>query len=104
MHYIKVIIAIGIILALGGCGGTVGKNFKISKVENIVTNTTTQMEIKNMFGKPFKTGIQNGQPIWIYEYNRYHLLANGASKDLVIIFGPNGVVQSHQFMSSEPTP
>ena len=53
MRYIKVMIAIGIILALGGCGGTVGKNFKISKVENIVNNTTTQMEIKNMFGKPF---------------------------------------------------
>ena len=104
MHYIKVIIAIGIILTLGGCGGTVGKNFKTSKVENIVNNTTTQMEIKNMFGKPFKTGIQNGQPIWIYEYNRYHLLANGASKDLVIVFDSNGVVQSHQFMSSEPTP
>ena len=53
MRYIKVIIAVGIILTLGGCGGTVGKNFKIFKVENIVNNTTTQMEIKNMFGKPF---------------------------------------------------
>ena len=104
MNYIGLIIIVGIILTLGGCGGTVGGNFKTSEVENIVNNTTTQMEIKNMFGKPFKTGIQNGQPIWIYEYNRYHLLANGASKDLVIIFGPNGVVQSHQFMSSEPTP
>ena len=48
MRYIKVIIAIGIILTLGGCGGTVGKNFKISAVENIVNNTTTQMEIKNI--------------------------------------------------------
>ena len=80
------------------------KNFDESKTKNIANGITTQAEIKIMFGKPFKTGIQNGQPVWVYEYNRYYLTDNDVSKDLIIIFGPNGVVQSHQFMTSEPTP
>ena len=104
MNYTVMIIVMILILALGGCGGTVGEKFNTSKVENIINGTTTQAEIKNIFGKPFKTGIQNGKPIWVYEYNRYNLLKNKISKDLIIVFGPSGVVQSHQFMSNEPSP
>ena len=98
------IIVMTSILAIGGCGGTVGKKFNTSKVENIINGTTTQKEIKNMFGKPFKTGIQNRKSVWVYEDNRYNLLRNETSKDLIIVFGPTGVVQSHQFMSNEPSP
>ena len=104
MRYTLMIIVMTSILAIGGCGGTVGKKFNTSKVENITNGTTTQKEIKNMFGKPFKTGIQNGKSIWLYEDNRYKLLGNETSKDLIIVFGPSGVVQSHQFMSNEPSP
>ena len=103
MRYIEPIIVIGIILILGGCGAA-GKNLNASKIEDIANGITTQLEIKKMFGKPFKTGTQNGQPIWVYEHHRYNLINNDASKDLIIVFGPNGVVQSHQLMSSEPTP
>ena len=104
MRYTVIIIVIILILAFGGCGGTVGKKFNTSKVENIINGTTTQTEIKNTFGKPFKTGIQNGKSIWLYEDNRYKLLGNETSKDLIIVFGPSGLVQSHQFMSNEPSP
>ena len=97
------IIFLGIVLVLGGCGN-VGGNFNGYKAENIANGITTQMEIKAMFGKPFKTGIQNGQLIWVDEHNRYHLINDNTSKDLIVIFGPNGVVQSHQYMTSEPTP
>ncbi len=104
MHYTVMIIVMTSIFVFGGCGGTVGKKFNTPAVENIINGTTTQKEIKNMFGKPFKTGIQNGKPIWVYEDNRYNLLGNETSKDLIIVFGPSGVVQSHQFMSNEPSP
>ena len=103
---IKCIILItflGTIWILSGCG-TVGKNFNESKTANIANGITTQAEIKIMFGKPFKTGIQNGQPVWIYEHNRYHLIDSNVSKDLVIVFGQNGIVESHQLMTSGPTP
>ena len=101
MSYIGLIILVGIILPQGGCS-TTGKSFNASKIESIVNETSTRADIKKMFGEPFKTGIQNGQPIWIYEDHHYSIISNDLSKDLIIIFGPNGVVQSHQFMSSKP--
>ncbi|MDP7557443.1 MAG: outer membrane protein assembly factor BamE [Nitrospinaceae bacterium] len=103
MRHIALMIFLGIILILGGCG-TAGKNFDESKISKIANGTTTRAELRKMFGEPFKTGIQNGQPVWVYEYNSYDPVNNDKSKDLIIIFGPNGVVQSHQFMSSEPAP
>ena len=101
MNYIGLIILVGTILLPGGCG-TAGKSFNASKIGSIVNGTTTQSDIKKIFGEPFKTGIQNGQPIWVYEDHHYSIISNDSSKDLIIIFGPNGVVQSHQFMSSKP--
>ena len=102
MKCIFLVTFLGTACILGGCG-TAGKNFYTSKINSITNGVTTQAEIKIMFGKPFKTGIQNGQPVWIYEHSRYNLINSGLSKDLIIVFGPHGVVQSHQFMTSEPT-
>ena len=102
MKCIFLVTFLGTACILGGCG-TAGKNFYASKINSITNGVTTQAEIKIMFGKPFKTGIQNGQPVWIYEHSRYNLINSGLSKDLIIVFGPHGVVQSHQFMTSEPT-
>ena len=101
MNYIGIVIAVGIVLISNGCG-TVGKSFNASKVETIVNGTTTQSDIKKMFGEPFKIGIQNGQPIWVYEDHHYSIIREETSKDLIIIFDPNGIVQSYQFMSSKP--
>jgi len=101
MNYIRLVIVVGIILMSNGCG-TAGKSFDASKVENIVNGATTRSNIKKMFGEPFKIGIQNGQPIWVYENHHYSIIHEETSKDLIIIFSPDGIVQSHQFMSSKP--
>ena len=101
MNYIGLIILVGIILLPGGCG-TAGKSFDTSKVESIVNGTSTRSDIKKMFGEPFKIGIQNGQPIWVYEDHYYSIIREETSKDLIIIFSPDGIVQSYQFMSSKP--
>ena len=102
MNYIGLVIVVGIILISNGCG-TIGKNFNTSKIESIVNGITTRSDIKKMFGEPFKIGIQNGQPIWVYEDHHYSIINNDTSKDLIIIFSPDGTVQSHQFMSSKPS-
>ena len=101
MNYVGLVIIVGIILISNGCG-TVGKSFNTSKVESIVNGITTRSDIKKMFGEPFKIGIQNGQPIWVYEDNYYSIIREETSKDLIIIFRPDGIVQSYQFMSSKP--
>jgi len=101
MNYSGLIILVGTILLPGGCG-TAGKSFNTSKIESIVNGITTRSDIKKMFGEPFKIGIQNGQPIWVYEDHHYSIIREETSKDLIIIFNPDGTVQSYQFMSSKP--
>ena len=97
---LKIILLSGFLLAYG-CG-TAGKNFGESLYKNIVTGTTTQKEIHTMFGSPFKKGVQNGYPVWTYEYNFYNSLGNDITKDMVIAFDHRGVVKSHQMMTNQP--
>ena len=101
MNYIGLVIVVGITLISNGCG-TAGKSFNTSKVESIVNGITTRSDIKIMFGEPFKIGVQNGQPIWVYEDHYYSIIREETSKDLIIIFSQDGIVQSYQFMSSKP--
>jgi len=101
MNHIRIFIFVGIILLLIGCG-TVGDSFNESNVDNIANGVTTQLDVKKMFGKPFKTGVQNGQAVWVYEDHRYSIVSENKSKDLIITFNSDGIVESHQFMSSIP--
>ena len=55
-----------------------------------------------MFGSPFKNGVQNGYPVWTYEYNFYNSLGSDITKDMVIVFDHRGVVKSHQMMTNQP--
>ena len=84
-----------------GCA-TVGKNFDESLYANIAKGTTTHKEIQSMFGPPFKKGIQNGYPVWTYEYNYVNALGSDIIKDMIIVFEKNGVVKSHQLMTNTP--
>jgi len=102
MNYIGLIIFIGIILISNGCG-TAGKSFDTSTARTILNGTTTRSEIKKIFGEPFKTEVQNGQPVWTYENHHYSILSDDTSEDLIIICSSDGIVQSHQFMSSKPS-
>ncbi len=90
------------ITTLVGCG-TVGEDFNISMADKIQVHQTTQGEIESMLGEPFKKGIQNGHPIWVYEFNYYHTLGDDTSKDLVVTFNDDGKVRSYQAMSNRPT-
>lgn len=86
-----------------GCSH-IGTNFDPNLVKSIETGKTTQNDIINMFGQPYKKGIQNGRAIWTYEYDEYHVMGEKASKDLTIVFDENGKVKSQQIMSSRPMP
>ena len=90
-----------LILFLSACG-TVGKEFNESLYANIVKGTTTNKEIRIMFGPPFRKGIQNGDPVWTYEYNYVSAFGTDIIKDMIIVFSKNGVVKSHQLMTSSP--
>ena len=89
-----------VFLFLAGCG-VMGTDFDASKVQSINVGTTTKADIKSMFGKPFKTGIQNGHPVWVYERSRYSAVGSGSSKSLIVEFDDNDVVRKYQIMSNE---
>ena len=84
-----------------GCG-SVGKNFDESLYTKIAKGTTNKNDIKAMFGNPFKKGIQNGSPVWTYEYNYVNAFGTDIIKDMIIVFDKNGLVKSHQLMTNSP--
>ncbi len=88
-------------LAVAGCG-TGGKKFEEANFDNIVNGSTSKKEVETMFGMPFKKGWQNGREMWIYEYNKYRMIGQDTSKDMVILFDESGLVKSHKFMTSQP--
>ena len=88
-----------ILLLAIGCG-SIGKDFSSDKVQNIQNNVTTQSEILDWFGIPFKEGIENAHTMWTYQLDKWNAFADTQSKDLVILFDENNIVKAYRFTSS----
>jgi len=80
-----------------GCMPTVGEAFPFYKVRQIEVEKTTMAEIREMFGEPWRTGLENGERTWTYGEYGVKL-----SRDLVIRYDDQNVVKSYSFSSSEP--
>ncbi|CCQ90796.1 conserved exported hypothetical protein [Nitrospina gracilis 3/211] len=93
-----VLLAGGVLLA--GCG-SVGKDFDLSQTQHITQGATTKQDIQAMFGEPFRTGVQNGHPVWVYEKSVYRAIGDDTTKSLIVEFDDNGVVRKYQVMSNE---
>jgi outer membrane protein assembly factor BamE (lipoprotein component of BamABCDE complex) len=84
------------VLFLSACA-TVGKDFPSGKVDEIKIGKTTQAEIEAMFGKPWRTGIEDGYVTWTYGKYKYSAFSQTQTKDLVVRFDANKVVRSYTF-------
>jgi hypothetical protein len=93
------IFELAILFFLAGCG-TMGKDFNASKVNNIQNHVTSQSEILENFGTPFKEGTQNGMVMWTYQFDEYNAIGSDNSKDLVILFDKKDTVNSYRFTST----
>ena len=82
-----------------GCA-SVGKKFDSKKVENIENNLTTQLEILDWFGVPFKEGTENGYAMWTYQIDKWKLLGKAESKGLVILFDDKNKVKAYRYESN----
>lgn len=101
MCYIKFVMTLLLLTVLSfpvtGCSPTVGHYFPVYKVRQIEIEKTTKTDIRQMFGDPWRTGLENGQKTWTYgEYGV------NISRDLVIRFDDQNVVKSYSFSSSVP--
>ena len=101
MHINKRVLTLALFAALSlpfaGCMPSVGRPFPVNQVRQIEIGTTTKAEIRNLFGEPWRTGIEDG--FRTYTYGEYSVKM---SRDLVIRFDAQDVVKSYSFSSSFP--
>ena len=84
-------------LPVTGCMPSVGRSFPVKQVRQIEIGTTSKIEIRQMFGDPWRTGIEDGFRTWTYgEYSVKK------TRDLIIRFDDQNVVKSYSFSSSYP--
>ena len=83
-----------------GCG-TMGNNFDTSQVRTIQNGVTTQVDVLDRFGPPFKEGVENGRVMWTYQFDVWSLIDTTKSKDLVILFDDRHIVRAHRYTTSE---
>ncbi len=88
-----------LLLSFIGCA-SVGKDFDSKKVKNIKNNVTTQLEIIDWFGVPFKEGTENGYTMWTYQIDKWRALGNMESKGLVILFDEQNKVKAYRYESN----
>ena len=87
-------------LILAGCA-TAGKDFNVRMVPQIQLHQTTRAQIEQMFGPPWRTGVEDGKQTWSYGTYKYGM-GDTQSRDLVVRFDKNGTVVSYTFNSSYP--
>ena len=87
---------------LAACYGTVGNNFDSSQIKNIQSNVTSQKEIFERFGAPFKKGVENDQTMWTYQFDKWNAMGPAQSKDLVILFDNKNIVKAYRYTTSNP--
>jgi hypothetical protein len=84
-------------LPVTGCMPKVGHYFPVYKIRQIEIDKTTKAEVRQMFGDPWRTGLEDGLRTWTYgEYSV------NISRDLIIRFNEKNVVKSYSFSSSVP--
>jgi hypothetical protein len=84
---------------LTGCF-TVGQEFSPARVPEIKIGQTRKQDINDMFGTPWRTGMEDGKPTWTYGIYRYALFGGNDSQDLLIRFDGQGIVRSYTYSST----
>lgn len=84
---------------LTGCF-SVGQEFAGSRVPEIKIGKTTKQEVTDIFGTPWRTGMEDGRTTWTYGIYKYSLFGADDTQDLLIRFDPQGIVRSYTFSST----
>ena len=89
------------VLLLTGCV-TTGRDFPADPVKSIVNGKTTKEDVRQMFGAPYQTGIEDGRESWTYYRIRHRGAGRTESKELHIVFDKKGLVESYSFSETSP--
>ena len=99
-YVIAMILMSMMIMFVSGCI-TLGKDFPEANVSSITIGVTTKNEIRKLFGSPWLSGIQDGQPAWTYGSYDYSLFGERKAKDLVVQFDDKAKVLSFTFSTTD---
>lgn len=94
-------ITLVLVLLSGGCA-SIGHEFPADRVPQIEIGRTTRAQTVEMFGDPWRTGLEDGQVQWTWGRYRVSLFGGGQAKDLAIRFDERGVVTSYSFNTTKP--
>ena len=91
-----------IVMVFIGCSPmTLGTDFPVDQVSSIEIGVTTRAEIRERFGAPWRTGIEDGMSTWTFGYYSYDFSGKGLGRDLMIKFNQAGIVRSYSFNTTE---
>ncbi|MDD5272310.1 MAG: outer membrane protein assembly factor BamE [Methylovulum sp.] len=93
-------VVIALFLAGAGCA-SMGHEFPAGQVQTIRIGETTQNDIINTFGTPWRTGIENGLKTWTYGNYSYSAFSDSETEDLVIKFDKRGLVSTYSYNSTK---
>lgn len=94
------LVSVGVVLFVTGCAN-VGHEFPDQRVSELEMGETTQQEVRQMFGEPWRVGYEDGMRTWTYGKYHYTLVGSPTTKDLVIRFDRNNVVKSYTYNTTE---
>lgn len=97
---VKMLITSLALLLIAGCA-TVGQEFPSESVAFLRIGETTQAQVRDEFGSPWRIGVENGQRTWTYGRYRYSAFSAAKTKDLVIRFDNSGLVRSYTFNTTD---
>lgn len=89
--------------ALHGCVSA-GHDFEARNVPMLRVGETSQAEVRELFGPPWRSGLEDGQRTWTYGYYRYSVFGEPTAHDLVVRFDDAGRVDSYTYSSTLAEP
>ena len=100
----KAPVLLGLSMCLGLCLAcvSVGRDFPADPIAGLRVGKTSQCDVKQTFGSPWRTGFEDGQRTWTYGHYRYSLFGAAYARDLVLKFDDAGVLRSYTYASTEP--
>jgi hypothetical protein len=76
---------------------SVGRDFPVGPVNGLEVGRTTRQDVREAFGEPWRTGLENGQLTWTYGHYQVGLFFEGRATDLVVRFDDRGLLASYTY-------
>ena len=93
-------LVVSLLLLSSGCA-SIGHEFPAGQISTIRIGETTQNDVYTTFGKPWRTGLDNGMKTWTYGNYQYSLFSDQSAEDLVIKFDKRNIVSGYVFNTTK---